>query len=159
MDDLLTELNNSGLNKNIFMSSSEPLAENMTHVCGPNSIAEIEISGCELVNTHHIISNDRFLEYEANNVSVMVWTVDLKSRFSQMWCLGVDYVKTNNLHLFVNMTTPAFYLIQGVYNALLGSTIALGTLGIPLFYIIEQIDKRKKETRLQNTDIPEHQNH
>ena len=54
----------------------------------------------QIVNTNHGLTNTQFREYEEANISVMVWTVDTPSRFTQMWCLGVDYVKTNSLHLF-----------------------------------------------------------
>jgi len=114
-DILLDQLNASGLGKDILVSSSKPLADTMTRVCGPICPCEMYSIGCELINTQHGITNDQFKEYQEENVSVMVWTVDSPSRFSQLWCLGVDYVKTNELHILSTIEKPSWFLIKRNY--------------------------------------------
>lgn len=128
-DVLLTQLNASGLGKNILISSFEPLAENMTHVCGAFTVCNINGLGCELVNTHHGLTNKQFKEYESADIEVMVWTVDSPSRFSQLWCLGVDYIKTNSLHLMANMTQPIWTLEARNYY-LMWAMLEIGCSGI-----------------------------
>ncbi|HUT82097.1 MAG TPA: glycerophosphodiester phosphodiesterase family protein [Candidatus Bathyarchaeia archaeon] len=140
-DVLLTQLNDAGLNKKIFISSSLHLAENMTHVCGADSVEVILANVCELVNTHHGLTNKEFYAYEEANIAVMVWTVDTSSRFSQLWCLGVDYIKTNSLHLFTNITEPTWTLIPRNYYI----AWAIIDFSLPLSFILLYIIKSKKK--------------
>jgi len=139
-DILLTQLNASGLGKDILVSSSHPLADSMTRVCGPVSPIEMISTGCELINTQHGLSNKRFNEYEAENVTVMVWTVDSPSRFSQLWCLGADYVKTNELHILTAITKPTWHLTKINYNiSWIVLDICLPTISLITFFVIRKI--------------------
>lgn len=140
-DILLTKLNASGLGKNILVSSSSPLAENMTHVCGPITIEEFQANNCELINTHHGLSNEQFKEYNTAGIQVMVWTVDSKIRFSQLWCLGVDYVKTNVVHLMVDLENPNWYIHRTNYFVILGVIEFCSPL---LFVLLINFRKRKR---------------
>ncbi|MFW9923407.1 MAG: glycerophosphodiester phosphodiesterase family protein [Candidatus Thorarchaeota archaeon] len=140
-DILLEQLNGSGLGKNILISSFLPMAENLTHVCGALSVDELLSLGCELVNTQHGLTNKIFKEYETNGIATMVWTVDSKSRFSQLWCLGVDYVKTNSLHLLIPMTQPGWSLIKSTY--LIIWTIVI--VAIPGAYITGGLIRYRKK--------------
>ncbi len=138
MDLLMEQLNSSGLGKNILMKISHPLVENMTKVCDPGAIADLQASGCELVNTHHGLSNAQFKLYEEAGIDVMVWTIDQKSRFSQMWCLGVDYVKTNNLLLFYDLEKPTLYFRKDVYLITIGAAEILGLFCFATLAIINR---------------------
>lgn len=114
-DMLLDQLNASGLGKDILVGSSKPLADTMTRVCGPVYPYEMYSIGCELINTQHGITNAQFKEYQEENVTVIAWTVDSPSRFSQLWCLGVDYVKTNDLHVLTAIEKPSWTLMRRNY--------------------------------------------
>jgi hypothetical protein len=139
-DILLTQLNASGLGKDILIGSTSPLADTMTRVCGAVSPSEMTSLGCELINTHHGITNKKFNEYEEANVSVMVWTVDSPSRFSQLWCLGVDYVKTNELHILTAITKPTWHLTKINYNiSWIVLDICLPTISLITFFVIRKI--------------------
>lgn len=136
MDLLMEQLNNSGLGKDILMKTSHPLIENMTKVCDAGTVAEIQSSGCELVNSYHGLSNEQFKLYEEAGIDVMVWTVDQKSRFSQMWCLSVDYVKTNNLHLLINLEKPTLYFRKDIFLICLGTSEFLGLVNFATIVLI-----------------------
>lgn len=112
---LLTQLNNSGMGKDILLGSSQALSLNMTYVTGALSVDQLIILGSELVNTHHGLTNKQFREYEESGIQTMTWTVDSVSRFSQLWCLGVDIIKTNNLHIMVPLTSPIWNMDRTFY--------------------------------------------
>jgi len=151
---LLAQLNSSNLGKNILISSFDPLAENMTHVCGARSVEELNASGCELINTHHGLTNKEFRIYENNDFDVMVWTVDSKSRFSQLWCLGVDYIKTNNLHLFANMTNPSWSLTTETYMYIwVGILIGIGLIGVPIYFLASTGKKQKRKQEESDIEL------
>ena len=80
-DILFTQLNNSGMGKDILWSSTETLTNNMTYVTGPDTVEELISKGTELVNTHHGLTNKEFRDYEEAGVDVMCWTIDSVSRF------------------------------------------------------------------------------
>jgi glycerophosphoryl diester phosphodiesterase len=97
---LLTQLADSGLDEKIMINSDSILTVNMTQVG----------TGRDIINIHHGLSNRGFNELEEDGIVVMVWTVDTTQRFSQLWCLGVDFVKTNALHLLVPLESPKWLL-------------------------------------------------
>jgi glycerophosphoinositol inositolphosphodiesterase len=107
---LLNQLNSSGMGKDILLGKPEALYLGMTYVTGPDPVEQLISMGSELVNTHHALTNKEFKAYEEAGIKVMCWTVDSISRFSQLWCLGVDYIKTNNLHLMGQLTKPVWSL-------------------------------------------------
>ncbi len=139
---LLSQLNASGLGKKILINSDNPLAETMTTFGGAGTVEEILASGRNMINTHHGLTNDVFRAYDQANITVMVWTVDTPSRFSQLWCLGVDYVYTNALHLLVPLIEPTWVISKANYllswALLSGGSILLGIAG----YIL--LSKRNK---------------
>ena len=146
-DILLDQLNASGLGKDIIVSSSKPLADPMTRKCGPICPCYMHSEGCELVNTQHGISNARFKEYQEENISVMAWTVDSPARFSQLWCLGVDYVKTNDLHILSTIEKPSWFLItRNYYIGWSQLNISIVTISGIIYFLLKrrktvQIDK------------------
>jgi len=121
-DILLNQLNDSGMDKDILIGSTDPLAENMTYVTGPDTVEELISKGSELVNTHHGLKNKEFRAYDDAGIQVMVWTVDSVSRFSQLWSLGVDYIKTNNLHLMGPLTKP-IWSMNGLYYYIIWAVV------------------------------------
>jgi glycerophosphoinositol inositolphosphodiesterase len=138
---LLTQLLESNLNKSIIVYSFDPLTENMTHGVGALPVNEIISLGGELVNTHHGLTNKQFREYEAAGIEVMCWTVDSVSRFSQLWCLGVDLIKTNNLHLMVPLSKPIWTMKTSYYYV---AWVILIILAPTLSFSIDYLVRRKK---------------
>ncbi len=139
---LLSQLQASGLDEKIIIYSFDPLTENMTHGTGTLPVDEIISLGGELVNTHHGLTNRQFREYEEASIDVMCWTVDSISRFSQLWCLGVDLIKTNNLHLMVPLTRPIWTIKTTYYYLTWVSLIVLcPVISFTIDYIVR---KRRK---------------
>ena len=124
-DILMEQLHNSSLGKKIMVNSGNPLAHNMTTVG----------SGRDMINTHHGLSNQEFREYEEQGVIVMVWTVDSPSRFSQLWCLGVDYVKTNALHLLAPLDKPTWIIPHQTYRIIWLSITLIGMITGSLIFL------------------------
>ena len=122
----MEQLHDSNLGKKIMVNSGDPLAQNMTTVG----------SGRDMINNHHALSNKEFRSYEDQGVVVMVYTVDSPSRFSQLWCLGVDYVKTNALHLLVPLTNPTWIIPYRSYITIWVSVTLIGiTVGTLVFIL------------------------
>jgi len=103
----------------------EDKAPNITKMRSACSIEEFLASDYDQINTHYSLSNTQFKEYSEANISVVVYTVDFVERYSQLWCLGVNYVKTNEPHKFANLTQPLWYLPVDLYYSL---WIAINTL-------------------------------
>jgi glycerophosphoryl diester phosphodiesterase len=91
-----------------------------------NSVLSVEIGSApsaqdfiemdfDLINTHHGIANDLFRQYNKEGILVNTWTVNSISRFSQLWCLGVDYVTTDTPQDFQNLDTPIWSLSSPIY--------------------------------------------
>jgi glycerophosphoryl diester phosphodiesterase len=146
-DILLSQLNASGLGEKIMINSGDPLVVTMTTVGSAGTVEQILASGRDMINTHHGLTNDVFRAYDRANITVMVWTVDTPSRFSQLWCLGVDYVKTNALHLLIPLTEPTWTISKANYMLfwviLSGSSILLGIAGYVLLSKRDKLVEKK----------------
>ncbi|TFG17959.1 MAG: hypothetical protein EU531_01600 [Promethearchaeota archaeon] len=66
-------------------------------------------------NYTYINSGDGYNHQEYRNLinaglDIMVWTIESIERFSQLWCLGIKWVKTNSPYKFNALESPIFYL-------------------------------------------------
>jgi len=131
-DILVNQLYESGLNEKIMTSLSSNLTVNMTKVSASRDIVNFIDFGANLLNTIHTLPNKQFQDYQEANITVMAWTVDTVQRFSQLWFLGVDYIKTNALHLLIplenptwRMNSPSYYIIWIIADVsfLIGATL------------------------------------
>ena len=136
-DILINQLYESKLNEKIMTSISSNLTVNMTKVSTSKDIANLLDTEADLLNTIHTLPNDQFQDYQEANISVMVWTVDTVQRFSQMWFLGVDYVKTNALHILITLENPTWKMNSLGYNSLWISVDVLCLIGATLIYILK----------------------
>jgi hypothetical protein len=103
------------MGKDILLGSTYALANNMTYVTGPDTVEELISKGTELINTHHGLKNGEYRAYEGAGIDVMCWTVDSVSRFSQLWLLGADYIKTNDLHKMGPLSKPIWSMKYTTY--------------------------------------------
>ena len=55
------------------------------------------------INTGDGYSNDEYRALKNADIDVMVYTIESIERFYQLWCLGVDWVKTNSPYKFNNL--------------------------------------------------------
>jgi len=137
----------TGIEDKIWLPAGDELfdvienkAPNVTKMRSACSVDEFLASGCDQINTHYSLSNTQFKEYSEANISVVVYTVDFIERYSQLWCLGVNYVKTNEPHKFVNLTQPLWYLPVDLYYSL---WIAINTLCLVSVIILNYLIRRE----------------
>ena len=130
-DLLIEQLYESGLGKKIMVNSDDPRVQNMTTVG----------TGRDMINTHHALTNQEFRSFEEQGIIVMVWTVDSPARFTQLWCLGVDFVKTNALHLLIPLDEPTWVIPYQIYFGIWISSAVVCIAGGLLVFLIQN---RKK---------------
>ena len=150
---LINQLYESGLNEKIMTSLSSNLTENMTKVSSSQDVANFLDSEADLLNTIHTLPNEQFQDYNEANITVMVWTVDTVQRFSQLWFLGVDFVKTNALHLLIPLENPTWRMNQLAYYLIWIISDVLCLIGATLEYILkdkENVINLKKIEKIKN---------
>lgn len=118
----------------------EDKAPNITKMRSACSIEEFLASDYDQINTHYSLSNTQFKEYSEGNISVVAYTVDFVERYSQLWCLGVNYVKTNEPHKFANLIQPLWYLPVDLYYCL---WIAINTLCLVSVILLNYLIRRE----------------
>ncbi|MBA7505791.1 hypothetical protein ES706_04468 [subsurface metagenome] len=117
----------------------EDRAPNITKMRSACSVDEFLTSDYDQINTHYSLSNTQFKEYSEVNISVVAYTVDFIERYSQLWCLGVNYVKTNEPHKFAELTQPLWYLPVDLYYSL---WIAINTLCLVSVIILNYLIRK-----------------
>ena len=60
-------------------------------------------------------SNNLYRQFNTENIPVMVYTIDSPERFNQLWCMGVTWVMTNEVHTFNALVAPLYMSIE-VYS-------------------------------------------
>jgi glycerophosphoryl diester phosphodiesterase len=146
---LINQLYESGLNEKIITRLSSNLTENMTKISSSQDIADFLDTGADLLNTIHTLTNEQFRDYDQANITVMTWTVDTVQRFSQLWFLGVDYVKTNALHLLVPLENPTWRINSLGYNLIWIIADIICLIGATLEYILKNNEKNAKIKKLK----------
>ncbi|MHA1266877.1 MAG: glycerophosphodiester phosphodiesterase family protein [Candidatus Helarchaeota archaeon] len=81
----------------------------------PVDVTEFLTWNYTMINIPHGMPYGIVRSYLAADVPINTWTVDLSFRYSQLWCLGVTYVTTNEPNKFVGMTQPTWYLHTETY--------------------------------------------
>lgn len=79
------------------------------------SVEEFQITGYDMINTHHGKINRFFREFAEAGIPVNVWTVNIGSRFQQVWTLGVTSVTTDEPNVFIDIEKPSFLISQTNY--------------------------------------------
>ena len=62
------------------------------------------------VNTGDDYSNAEYRRKYRDGFPIMVYTINSIERFSQLWCLGVKWVKTDSPHKFADIKEPIWYM-------------------------------------------------
>ncbi|MFX1567894.1 MAG: glycerophosphodiester phosphodiesterase family protein [Promethearchaeota archaeon] len=85
---------------------------------GSPSTVEFESSlyNYSYINTEDTYSNIGYRALHQSDIPVMVYVIDTKERHSQLWCFGVNWVKTNTPYKFNNITEPLWYMNQWNYQ-------------------------------------------
>ncbi len=110
---------------------------------GHPSLTEFQSSpyNYSYINTGDDYTNQEYRALTSAGVDVMVWTIESVERYSQLWCLGVEWVKTNSPYKFNDLQQPLMYFSAVFYNTtwiIMIGTIALTTL------ILFKITSKKK---------------
>ncbi len=98
----------------------------------------------DMINTRNSLDNGIYHILQSEGIIVNAWTVNTEFRFSQLWCLGVDYVTTDIPHLLNSVSFPvwsvpliAYQAAWSAYLILLVAVIFLKSRDIPNQNIIE----------------------
>lgn len=137
----------AGIEDKIWISAGDELfnviedkAHNITKMRDACSVDEFLTSDYDQINTHYSLSNTQFKEYSEVNISVVAHTVDFIELYSQLWCLGVNYVKTNDPHKFAELTQPLWYLPVDLYYSL---WITINTLCLVSVILLNYLIRRE----------------
>jgi len=71
--------------------------------------------GYDMINSPHELPNSYFWEYDQHNIQINVWTVNMASRFQQLWALGVTSVTTDEPIVYINIDNPDLLIIKSNY--------------------------------------------
>ncbi len=99
---------------------------------------EFLVKGYDMINTAHQRRNSVFREYYEANISVNAWTVNMASRFQQLWALGVYSVTTDEPIVYVRIDKPELLMDKSTYILIwvLSYTVGVGVIvSIKLFLI------------------------
>ncbi len=141
---LFSQLLSSSLNsERILLRSNNENAINMTRLIR-DTVEETIQQHIVLDITGYLI-NEQYDNFHNDNIVIMAGVINSPERFSQLWCLGLEYVLTDTPHLFSVMSKPKFhftwdqYLTYWVMNCLIGVSI-----GIISLRIVKKRDKLDK---------------
>jgi glycerophosphoryl diester phosphodiesterase len=84
---------------------------------GHPSLSEFQTSlyNYSYINTGDDYTNQEYRTLTSAGLRVMVWTIESLERYSQLWCLGVEWVKTNSPYKFNNLQQPILYFPSMLY--------------------------------------------
>ena len=95
-------------------------------------------TGYDMINTAHQKRNSVFREYYEAGIKVNAWTVNMASRFEQLWALGVYSVTTDEPIVYIRIDRPTLLMDRTTYVLIwiLSYTVGVGVIiGIKLFLI------------------------
>jgi glycerophosphoryl diester phosphodiesterase len=150
-DKVFTLLLNSGLEERIFIKSTDERAFNMTRLIKTLNDIPTDLTGPEdprasqaiVIDIDGTLRNEDYMAFKDANVTMLAGVVNSPARFSQLWCLGVEYVLSDTPNLFVSLDSPGMLLSTGSYIVLwicaLGGCTGIG-------WIIRTLVRRKTDT-------------
>ncbi len=97
-------------------------------IADPLSVTEFLATGYDMINVQNGLSYKMFEAYATAGVPINTWTVDSVPRFSQLWCLGVTYVVTNEPNKFVDLIRPNWYLHTNIYITFWITVLIIGVI-------------------------------
>ena len=153
-DVCLGVLLNASIDENIWITSYNPEWLEIAMATAPNmkavlslelsdllDVNNVHTSGYDMINTHHGRPNNEFRLLVEEEIFVNAWTVDLKSRFSQLWVLGINSITTNEPQSFLNMNEPILTIPQSSYILV---WIVVDLVGITVVLVLRFVKNKKK---------------
>ncbi|MFX1596499.1 MAG: glycerophosphodiester phosphodiesterase family protein [Promethearchaeota archaeon] len=114
---------------------------------GSPSSSEFESSSYNYsyINSGDTYSNSGYKALYNSNIPVMVYTIDAIERYSQLWCLGTTWIKTNTPYKFNDLKKPLWYMSIWIYEIIwtIFIIIALSLTIIIKFVILDKLEARK----------------
>ncbi len=130
---LFAQLLSSGLvPKRILLRNNNEKAINMTRLI--RHIGEGAIQESIVLDITAYLTNEQYINLHNDNIIIMAGVVNSPERFSQLWCLDMEYVLTDTPHLFTEMPKPNFHFTWNQY-LMSWITICLISLSIGIFFI------------------------
>ncbi len=105
------------------------------------NLEEFKNSGYDMINTHHGRSNRLYRAAAEDGISINVWTVDLSSRFQQVWTLGVTSVTTNEPIVFIEMAKPNWIIQRPIYIVI---WLLVDLIGVSSILVARYIRSKKQ---------------
>jgi glycerophosphoryl diester phosphodiesterase len=114
---------------------------------GHPSLSEFQTSpyNYSYINTGDEYTNQEYRILTNAGVRVMVWTIESVERYSQLWCLGVEWVKTNSPYKFNDLQQPLLYFSALFYNTTWIIIIGAMAVTILIFFKISSKEKMRKD--------------
>jgi glycerophosphoryl diester phosphodiesterase len=84
-------------------------------------------------NTGDGYTNEEYRDFYRRGFPIMVYIINSFERFSQLWCLGAKWVKTDTPYLFANLNNP-FWALRVEHYFLIWSAIYI--VGVSIFIFI-----------------------
>lgn len=124
---LFSQLLSSGLNpERVLLRSNNEKAINMTRLI--RHIDEEAIQQNIVLDITAYLSNEQYNDLHNDNMVIMAGVVNSPERFSQLWCLGMEYVLTDTPHLFTVMSEPVLYFTCNQYLSYWGIICLIGVI-------------------------------
>ena len=99
---------------------------------------EFLATGYDMINTAHQKRNEVFREYYEEGIEVNAWTVNMVSRFEQLWALGLYSVTTDEPIEYIRIERPTLLMDKTTYILIWVLSYTVGVaiiIGIKLFLI------------------------
>ena len=111
---LFSQLLSSGLDpKRILLRNNNKNSISMTRLI--RHIGEEAIQENIVLDITAYLTNEQYINLHNDNVVIMAGVVNSPERFSQLWCLGIEYVLTDTPHLYTEMPKPDFHFTWNQY--------------------------------------------
>ncbi len=111
---------------------------------------EFQATGYDMINSAHEKPNSVFRDYYNNNVSINVWTVNMASRFQQLWALGVTSVTTDEPIIYQEIDNPVLLITEKTYVSVWVVSYLLA-VAVVLFVKRYFMKKKSKELTLKTS--------
>ncbi len=108
------------------------------------SVEEFQATGYDMLNSPHERANKLLRDYNENNVTINVWTVNMASRFQQLWALGVSSVTTDEPIVYLRIEDPVLIITQRTYVTV---WVVSYLLAIAVVLFVKKYSMEKKKMR------------
>ena len=79
------------------------------------TVDEFLATGYDMINTHHGKPDKFFQAFAEAGIPMNVYTINIASRFEQVWTLGATSVTTGEPGVFIEIDKPSFIISQTIY--------------------------------------------